>query len=185
MRRGKGGPRGKDFPAPPIPMATGGERGRGRKGPLLEFKGLAKFYCAARCDLENPTERVGMPSIGKLWQGKKQTVSNWMNAMSGKSLWQLSAQLSISTRGRAIANIGFSQTLKAIFSVWLPIGPRIPSQPPSMLTLLLSHSTTKTLRVCLCAHPGGFLSVESSAVETSRNTTRDCRWWYWAGRSLF
>lgn len=66
MRRGEGGPRGEDFPATPIPMATRRERGRGRKGPLLEFKGLAKFYRTARCDLENPTERVGMPSIGKL-----------------------------------------------------------------------------------------------------------------------
>lgn len=43
-----------------------GQMGRCRKGPLLEFKGLAKFYRTARCDLENPTERVGMPSIGKL-----------------------------------------------------------------------------------------------------------------------
>lgn len=95
---GKGGPRGEGSPAPSIPVATREERVRHRKGPLLEFKGFAKFYSTARCDLENPTERVGMPSIGKLWQGKKQTVSNWMNAMSGKSLWQLSAQLSISTR---------------------------------------------------------------------------------------
>lgn len=33
---------------------------------FFEFKGLAKLYRTARCDLENPTERVGMPSIGKL-----------------------------------------------------------------------------------------------------------------------
>jgi len=66
MRSGKGGLRGEEFPAPSILMATRGKRGRGRKGPLLEFKGLPKFYRTSRCDLENPTERVGMPSIGKL-----------------------------------------------------------------------------------------------------------------------
>lgn len=91
-----------------------------------------------------------------------------MNAMSGKSLWQLSAPLSVSTRGWAIAKTHFSQILKAIFSVRLPISLRMPSQPPSVLTLLLSHRARKTLRVCLSARPGGFLSVESCAVEASR-----------------
>lgn len=118
------------LPCSPYTNGYQGQRGRCRKGPLLEFKGLAKFYRTARCDLENPTERVGMPSIGKLWQGKKQTVSNWMRAMSGKSLWQLSAWLNISTRGWAIAKICFSQTLKAICTAWVPFGVRIASLPP-------------------------------------------------------
>lgn len=72
-----------------------------------------------------------------------------MNAMSGKSLWQLSAWLNISTRGWALAKICFSQTLKAVFAAWLPFGLRMPSQPPSMLALLLSHSTRKTLSLSL------------------------------------
>lgn len=70
-------------------------------------------------------------------------------------------------------------------SVRLPVSLRIPSQPPSMLTLLLSHSARQTRRVCLCACPDAFLSVESSVVEASRNTTRSWWWWYRAGTSLF
>lgn len=53
----------------------------GKEGPLLELKGLAKLYSTAGCDLENPTERVGMPSIGKLWQGKKENVSDNMKTV--------------------------------------------------------------------------------------------------------
>lgn len=54
------------LPCSPYTDGYQGQSGRCRKGLLLEFKGLAKFYRTARCDLENPTERVGMPSIGKL-----------------------------------------------------------------------------------------------------------------------
>lgn len=39
MRSGKGGHPGEDFLAPPIPVATRGERGRGRKkGSYLNLK---------------------------------------------------------------------------------------------------------------------------------------------------
>lgn len=69
-----------------------------------------------------------------------------MNTVSGKSLWQLSARLSISTRGWAVAKIHF--TPKDISSVWLPIGSRRLSQPSSMLTLLICHSSRKTLSLC-------------------------------------
>lgn len=53
-------------------------------------------------------------------------------------------------QGLGYCQIHARQTLKAIFSVRLSVSLRMLSQPPCMLTLLLSHSARKAVRLSLC-----------------------------------
>lgn len=63
-----------------------------------------------------------------------------MNAVSGRSLWQLSAWLSISTRGWAIAKVSLSQFLfPGTYQPEDTLTASAPEQAPPMLILVVAQ----------------------------------------------